>query len=64
MVDSICHADWHQWNRGQYIIHCWNLGWARTHGTKPGRVTIAGHPQDDLATGTLNSILRQAGLKD
>jgi predicted RNA binding protein YcfA (HicA-like mRNA interferase family) len=34
------------------------------HPTKSGRVTIAGHPKDDLAPGTLNSILRQAGLKD
>ncbi len=34
------------------------------HPTKPGRVTIAGHPKDDLAPGTKNSILRQAGLKD
>jgi predicted RNA binding protein YcfA (HicA-like mRNA interferase family) len=33
------------------------------HPTKPGRVTIAGHPGDDLAPGTLNSILKQAGLK-
>ena len=28
------------------------------HPTKPGRVTIAGHPNDDLAPGTLNSILK------
>lgn len=34
------------------------------HPIKTGRVTVAGHPQDDLAPGTLNSILRQAGLKD
>ena len=34
------------------------------HPTKPGRVTVAGKPSDDLAPGTLNSILRQAGLKD
>jgi predicted RNA binding protein YcfA (HicA-like mRNA interferase family) len=34
------------------------------HPTKSGRVTVAGHPKDDLAPGTLNSILRQAGLKD
>jgi predicted RNA binding protein YcfA (HicA-like mRNA interferase family) len=34
------------------------------HPNKPGRVTIAGNPKDDLAPGTLNSILRQAGLKD
>ena len=33
------------------------------HPTKPGRVTIAGHPADDLAPGTLNSILKQAQLK-
>jgi predicted RNA binding protein YcfA (HicA-like mRNA interferase family) len=31
--------------------------------TKPGRVTIAGAPSDDLAPGTLNSIFKQAGLK-
>jgi predicted RNA binding protein YcfA (HicA-like mRNA interferase family) len=34
------------------------------HPTKLGRVTVAGNPKDDLAPGTLNSILRQAGLKD
>ena len=34
------------------------------HPTKTGRVTIAGHPKDDLAPGTQNSVLRQAGLKD
>ena len=32
------------------------------HATKPGRVTVAGKPHDDLAPGTLNSILKQAGL--
>ena len=30
---------------------------------KLGRVTVAGKPSEDLAPGTLNSILRQAGLK-
>jgi len=34
------------------------------HRTKPGRVTIAGKPSDDVAPGTLNSIRKQAGLKD
>ncbi len=34
------------------------------HAKKTGRVTIAGHPNDDLAPGTLNSILKQAGLKE
>ena len=33
------------------------------HPLKPGRVTIAGHPGDELASGTLNSILKQAQLK-
>ena len=33
------------------------------HPTKPGLVTIAGNLNDDLAPGTLNSILKQAGLK-
>jgi predicted RNA binding protein YcfA (HicA-like mRNA interferase family) len=34
------------------------------HSTKAGRVTVAGKPSDDLASGTLNSILKQAGLKE
>ena len=33
------------------------------HSAKPGRVTVAGKPSDDLAPGTLNSILKQAGIK-
>ncbi|HXV12492.1 MAG TPA: type II toxin-antitoxin system HicA family toxin [Burkholderiales bacterium] len=33
------------------------------HPAKPGRVTVAGKPSDDLAPGTLNSILKQSGLK-
>ncbi|MDP2935263.1 MAG: type II toxin-antitoxin system HicA family toxin [Dehalococcoidia bacterium] len=34
-----------------------------SHRTKRGRVTIADHPNDDLAKGTLNSIMKQAQLK-
>jgi predicted RNA binding protein YcfA (HicA-like mRNA interferase family) len=34
-----------------------------THGSKTGRVTVPGKPSDELAPGTLNSILKQAGLK-
>jgi predicted RNA binding protein YcfA (HicA-like mRNA interferase family) len=30
---------------------------------KSGRVTVAGKPSDDLAAGTLGSILKQACLK-
>jgi predicted RNA binding protein YcfA (HicA-like mRNA interferase family) len=34
------------------------------HPRKTGRVTIAGKPSHDLKPGTLNSILKQAGLKE
>ncbi len=33
------------------------------HPEKPGRVTVAGKPSDDVAPGTLNSIMKQSGLK-
>ena len=33
------------------------------HKTKKGRVTIAGHLSHDMPIGTLNSVLKQAGLK-
>jgi predicted RNA binding protein YcfA (HicA-like mRNA interferase family) len=33
------------------------------HPIKKGLVTVAGHPGDDLAPGTQNSILKQSGLK-
>jgi predicted RNA binding protein YcfA (HicA-like mRNA interferase family) len=33
------------------------------HTQKPGRVTIAGKPSDDLAPKTFSSILKQAGLR-
>ncbi|HLG16258.1 MAG TPA: type II toxin-antitoxin system HicA family toxin [Blastocatellia bacterium] len=33
------------------------------HSIKQGRVTVPGKPGDDLPSGTLNSVLRQAGLK-
>jgi predicted RNA binding protein YcfA (HicA-like mRNA interferase family) len=33
------------------------------HPTKPGRVTVSGHRNDDIHPKTLNSILTQAGLR-
>ena len=33
------------------------------HAVKLGLVTVAGKPGDDLAPGTLNSAMKQAGLK-
>jgi predicted RNA binding protein YcfA (HicA-like mRNA interferase family) len=32
------------------------------HEQRPGRVTIAGKPSDTVPPGTLNNILKQAGL--
>ena len=34
------------------------------HPTKPGAVTVAGKPSVDVPPGTLNSVLKQAGLKE
>lgn len=31
------------------------------HPTKPGRVTVAGHPNQTIPPGTLSSIKKQAG---
>jgi predicted RNA binding protein YcfA (HicA-like mRNA interferase family) len=33
------------------------------HAVKRGVVTVAGNQGDELAAGTLNSVLKQAGLK-
>ena len=33
------------------------------HPTKPGTVTVAGRPSLEVPPGTLNSVLKQAGLK-
>jgi predicted RNA binding protein YcfA (HicA-like mRNA interferase family) len=34
------------------------------HPTRPGLVTVSGHPSEQMAPGTLNSVLKQAGLKE
>jgi predicted RNA binding protein YcfA (HicA-like mRNA interferase family) len=34
------------------------------HPARPGRVTISGHPRDDVHPKTLKSILTQAGIKE
>ena len=49
---------------GWYLVETKGSHRQYKHVTKPGRVTIAGHPGDDLAPGTLNSILKQAKLKE
>lgn len=47
---------------GWYLVSMKGSHRQYKHPTKPGRVTIAGHPNHDLSPGTLNSILKQAQL--
>jgi len=48
---------------GWYIVVTRGSHRQYKHPLKSGRVTVPGKPGDDLAPGTLNSILKQAGLK-
>ena len=48
---------------GWYLVRTRGSHQQFKHPTKRGVVTIAGRPSDDLAPGTLNSVLKQAGLK-
>ncbi|HNW61181.1 MAG TPA: type II toxin-antitoxin system HicA family toxin [bacterium] len=47
---------------GWYLIYQKGSHRQYKHPLKKGRVTIAGHPGDDLAAGTLNSVFKQAGI--
>jgi predicted RNA binding protein YcfA (HicA-like mRNA interferase family) len=49
---------------GWYIVATRGSHRQYKHSIKQGRVTIAGHSGDDLAPGTLNSILKQAKMKE
>jgi predicted RNA binding protein YcfA (HicA-like mRNA interferase family) len=49
---------------GWYLVRTRGSHHQYKHPQKKGVVTIAGKPRDDLAPGTLNSILKQAGLKE
>jgi predicted RNA binding protein YcfA (HicA-like mRNA interferase family) len=48
---------------GWYVVATRGSHRQYKHPDKAGRVTIAGHPADDVAPGTLNSVLKQARLK-
>ncbi|MCI0486945.1 MAG: type II toxin-antitoxin system HicA family toxin [Blastocatellia bacterium] len=48
---------------GWYLVSTEGSHRQYKHPTKKGRVTVPGKPNDDLPSGTLNSILKQAGLK-
>ncbi len=45
----------HKRTRGDHRVYI--------HASKPGIVVVPGHLGSDLASGTLSSILKQAGLK-
>ena len=49
---------------GWYLVKTKGSHQQYKHHVKPGRVTIAGHPNDDISPGTLNSIFKQAKLKE
>ena len=49
---------------GWYIVATRGSHRQYKHPTKLGRVTIAGNPNHEVAPGTLNSILKQAKLKE
>ena len=48
---------------GWYLVRTRGSHHQYKHVAKPGLVTVPGSGGDDLAPGTLNSILKQAGLK-
>ncbi|HEY2962890.1 MAG TPA: type II toxin-antitoxin system HicA family toxin [Pyrinomonadaceae bacterium] len=47
----------------RYLVRTRGLHRQYKHPTKPGVVTVPGKASEDLALGTLKSILKQAGLK-
>jgi predicted RNA binding protein YcfA (HicA-like mRNA interferase family) len=48
---------------GWYLVRTRGTHQQYKHPTKSGLVMLPGKPGDDLAPGTLNSILKQTGLK-
>ena len=50
-------------NDGWFLVRTKGSHRQFKHNVKEGLVTIAGKPSSDLAIGTANSILKQAGLK-
>jgi predicted RNA binding protein YcfA (HicA-like mRNA interferase family) len=50
-------------SEGWYVVRVKGSHRQLKHPKCDGLVTVAGHPGDDLAPGTLSSILKQAGLK-
>ncbi|MFD2053638.1 type II toxin-antitoxin system HicA family toxin [Mesorhizobium calcicola] len=49
---------------GWYLVATRDSHRQYKHKIKAGRVTVAGKPSEEVAPGTLNSILKQSGLKE
>lgn len=49
---------------GWYLVRTKGSHRQYRHSSKKGLVTISGHVTADIAKGTLNSVLKQAGLKE
>ena len=49
---------------GWYLVATKGSHRQYNHKIKAGRVTVAGKPSEEVAPGTLNSILKQSGLKE
>jgi len=47
---------------GWYLVRVEGSHRQFKHPTKPGRVTVAGHPRVDVPTGTLKNIWKQAQI--
>jgi predicted RNA binding protein YcfA (HicA-like mRNA interferase family) len=50
-------------DRGWYLARTKGSHRQFKHATKPGTVTVSGKASVDVPPGTLNSIIKQAGLK-
>jgi predicted RNA binding protein YcfA (HicA-like mRNA interferase family) len=48
---------------GWYLVRTRGSHRQYRHPVKPGLVTLAGHGNDDIASRTLKSVLKQAGLE-
>jgi predicted RNA binding protein YcfA (HicA-like mRNA interferase family) len=55
-LDKIIRAD------GWYLVRSKGSHFQYRHNNKPGTVSIPNH-KGDIALGTINSVLKQAGLK-
>lgn len=51
-------------NDGWYVERTRGSHRQLRHASKPGTVTVSGHPSDTVHPKTLKSALRQAGLED